>query len=225
MRYTYYGKFETICSGFTFTNFPFDKQICEMYFYSADSIENFKFSNWTIYFNSTDFISSSDIWNLEGASLAISESLDLVYKVWEIKIKITFQRKYQYYIGNVLLPSFSLYLIQLAALLLPPETADRPMFSITVVLAYTFVLTSVFALIPRTNETVYLVVLLEIKLFLSVFTTCYMLFTCFVTNTKSERAIEKSKKIIRRLDLLIAISSFFLVMATDSIILTLVNQQ
>ena len=223
MRYTYYGKFEVICSGFTFTKFPFDKQMCDMYFYSADTLNNFNISTHRIRFVK-HFASESDIWQFEEFSLETGQSLDLVYKVWEIKIIVTFYRKYQYYIGNVLLPSFSLYLIQLAALLLPPETADRPMFSITVVLAYTFVLTSVFALIPRTNETVYLVVLLEIKLFLSVFTTCYMLFTCFFINNKSERDLEKSKKMIRRLDLLFAISSFVVVIATDSIILVLVNQ-
>ena len=223
IRYNYYGKLEAICSGFSFTKFPFDQQTCGIIFYSAEITENFQLLNRGIGFDKDFFATESDIWQFENVTMEINPVDDIDYTVWRIKVMIDFQRKYQYYIGNIFIPAFGLYLIQFAALLLPPENSDRPTFSVTVVLAYTLVLTSVFSLIPRTTEPVYLVILLEIKLISSIFLTCYMLFACFCIN-KNEQTMKETKIMFRKMDIVIAISSFLAVFASDVILLTLMNQ-
>ena len=218
----FYGKFESLCPQFSFTHFPFDYQSCAIVFYTDEPLSYFYFSSAETNLDLSAFIGESEIWEYKNSSISIIEYGDPFFQVWEVSVNISFRRKYQYYIGNILLPAFGLYFLQLAALLLPPETPDRPMFSITVVLAYTFVLTSVFSLIPRTTETVYLVVLLEIKLFLSIFITCYMLLLCFIIN-RNEKKMKQTKSLARRLDVLIAILSFLLVLVADVTLITMMN--
>ena len=216
IRFSFYGKFESLCSTFSFVKFPFDTQTCDLLFYSEDPVTNYNLTTAEVFVDPTEFIPASEIWQFVSASQSVEEFPDVYFKIWRITVKISLQRKYQYYIGNVFLPTFALYLIQLAAFLLPPETSDRPTFSVTVVLAFTFVLTSVFSLIPRTTETVYLVILLEIKLFLSVFLTCYMLFSCSIANKSNW-----SHSFIRKLDWLIGISSFVIVTCSDITLISL----
>ena len=217
---SFYGKYESLCPQFSFTRFPFDYQTCAIILYTDEPISFFYFSSAEIKVDPSTFIGESEIWEYKNTSIFIQAYDDAFFQVWEITINMSFRRKYQYYIGNILLPAIGLCFLQLAGLLLPPETPDRPMFSITVVLAYTFVLTSVFSLIPRTTETVYLVVLLEIKLFLSIFITCYMLFTCFIIS-RNDKRINQAKILARRLDILVAILAFVIVLVADMTLMTI----
>ena len=219
----FYGKFESLCPQFSFTRFPFDYQTCAIILYTDEPLSYFYFSNLETYIDPLTFIGESEIWEYKNVSISVREYGDSPLVFLEVTINLSFQRKYQYYIGNILLPSFGLCLLQLAGMLLPPDTSDRPMFSITVVLAYTFVLTSVFSLIPRTTETVYLVVLLEIKLFLSIFITCYMLVLCFVIN-RFGKVIDHVENLIRKLDAFVAIFSLLTIVVSDVVLMLMMTK-
>ena len=223
MTVYFFGKYENLCPQFSFTQFPFDSQNCALILYTNDPNYYFYFSSVEARTDPTKFIGESEIWEYKNTSISIQDYGDATLGFREITVNLSFQRKYHYYIGNILLPSFGLCLLQLAAMLLPPDTSDRPMFSITVVLAYTFVLTSVFSLIPRTTGTVYLVVLLEIKLFLSIFITCYMLVLCFVIN-RFGKVIDHVEILTRKLDAFVAIFSLVTIVVSDIILMLMMTK-
>ena len=214
LNYLFYGKFDTLCDHFSFAKFPFDVQTCVLIFYTDDPVTRLNFSSIETLVDDTTLISEIDIWKVEGSGIEVVPTDYTLYQLWQIRVSLTLGRKYQYYVGNVFAPSVGLYIIQLVALVLPPDMPDRPTFSITVVLAYTFVLTSVFSIIPRTTETVYLVILLEFKLFLSIFITCYMLIVCaYVAKKKNCK--------VRCIDCIVAVSTFLFVVVADTTLIML----
>ena len=130
MRYTYYGKYESLCSQFSYVKFPFDKQTCQITFFTDEPTHNFIFNKTNI---SVDLSSNTEttIWSLEDTNSWIDVFDYEYYPQWSITTELTYQRKYQYYIGNIFLPFFGLYFIQLFALLLPPDQAERPAISVS----------------------------------------------------------------------------------------------
>ena len=220
VRYGFYGKYESLCSQFSFVKFPFDKQTCEITFYSDEPTYHFNINETNIFIDPSSFTTETTIWTLEGTNIWTGFYDDKYFSVWIITVEMTFQRKYQYYIGNIFLPFFGLYFIQLFALLLPPDLTERPAISVTVNLAYVFILTSVFDLIPRTTEVVYLVVLLEIQLFISIFLTCYMLFSCAFVKRLNDSPI-KAMATIHQADKAIGLFSIVVVLASDSTLIIL----
>lgn len=174
------GTFASVCDSFSFKTFPFDTLKCDVIFESEDPTYEVQYSilNFEIDTSAKDsFIGDTDIWSFVGMNATRepwNQYADGVY-FWRMKFTVCFRRKYNYYVGNIFIPTNALFILQISALIMPPETPDRPALSTSIVVAFALILSMVFESIPRTSEMVYLVVMVETKMVCSIATTIYML--------------------------------------------------
>ena len=192
---------ETYCPEFSFTKFPFDSLHCSIVFDAVESIHSamYRVEKYRIDTSAVDtFISQTEIWSLIQDSLTYSSENVTQFETWTISrvvISIGLQRRYQFYIAQLFVPQIGLSILQLCALILPPEIGERPVFSITVVMAFSISLNLIFSQIPRTTEIVYVVVMTIVKLITSICLSIYMLVTCEWAN----RSVGEKQSIVNRI--------------------------
>ena len=176
------------CPNFSLQKFPFDTLKCSIILNPFENVDHLEYSVSRFEIDTSaieSFIGETEIWSLVPGSIQSSVTNATQFTYWEvnkIELSIQLQRKYQYYIAHIFLPQTGLFILQFSCLLLPPDTVERPAFSMTVVLAYFFILDMIFKEIPKTTMTVYVVVMTVVKLYTSIFLTIYMLLTCKVAN-------------------------------------------
>ena len=226
------GKYESLCEHFTFQKFPFDTLICSMVIESEDIVDFADyFINGFVIDNMDTFIGDTEIWKL----IDMNHSTGTKQQETESKLDfrrltftLTFERKYEYYIGLIFLPTTLLHILQLAALIMPPEQPDRPAFSMSVVLTIFVVLSMIYEKIPETSENIYLVYFIEVKLLMSVVLTIYMLVICKLAagqaklKTKSKLQLQQQpfgKRNFTILDLIVGTVCFLLVFVADVVLI------
>ena len=210
----------TSCPNFSFKKFPFDTLQCSIVIKSFENIDKLEYFVDNFIVDNSIFQNSgnTDIWTLVPGSVqsSITNVTHFNYgKVTNIELEIQFQRKYQYYISEIFVPQNALFLLQLSALILPSKMVERPVFSMTVLLAYFFILDTIFNHIPDTTETVYAAIMTVVKLFMSILLTIYMLITCNIANTKHTSKLEKK---LRKIDIITIVLMVILAISTDSIL-------
>ena len=132
------------------------------------------------------------------------------WPVYHIELSFRLQRRYQYYIAQIFAPQAGLSVLQFSALILPPDKVERPAFSMTVVLAYFFILDMIFEQIPKTTLTVYVVIMTVVKLYTSIFLTIYMLITnANATNHRLEMKMRKIDKITSAIAIVVSLAIDF----------------
>ena len=213
----------TNCPNFSFKKFPFDTLKCSIILNPFENVDRLEYSISRFEIDTSaieSFIGETEIWSLVPGSVQSSVTNVTQFTYWEvnkIEFSIQLQRKYQYYIAHIFVPQAGLFILQFACLLLPPDTVERPTFSMTVVLAYFFILEMIFEQIPKTTMTVYVVNMTVVKLFTSIFLTIYMLLTCNIANVfdiclsfGSETKMRKIDKITCTITFVISISIDFI---------------
>ena len=207
------------CSSFSFKNFPFDQLTCDTIIDVDISHDILKIQEaiMDIDRSESNIIDSAEVWDFVRVNSTITE-VPYIYGFRELKNRIyftiTLKRKCQYYITNILLPIWLPSILQISILILPPEHTERPNLSVTVVLAYAVSLTFVLEQIPQTTETVYLIVLIDLHIIVSVFMTIYLF---VVSNLTLAR--KKIKNKLRHFDLIFGISTFVLVVFKDFLLI------
>ena len=216
----------TNCPNFSFQKFPFDILDCSIILSASEAVSEMEY--YIKYFRIghaalSSFIGPTEIWSLIPDSLTHSVTNLSEFENWQvsnIELSIKFQRRYQFYIAQIFFPQVGLFALQLCTLILPAEMAERPGFSMTVVLAFSLLLDMIFKQIPRTTETVYVVVMTVIKLVFSILLTIYMLTTCTVTNVRKEMSNR-----IRQIDKITAVSLLVLSISIDMTLLYLMTSK
>ena len=212
------GKIEFTCNDMAFRNFPFDVLNCELKFDSWELTEIYNLSKAqaAITLPMSVFIGQTEIW--EFVSLNSNASMLQVpggVSFWRLTTTLKFNRKYQYYIGNIFMPTIGLFILQISVLFLPPDCTDRPAIGMSVVLANAFIITMVFELIPQTSEIVYLFVMIETKFILSLVITCYTMVLC---------GFEKiSFKTCRKIDITIGVFLSVFTLIADIVLVLLMT--
>ena len=171
------GVFRTDCS-LDLENFPFDTQTClislslmrsealmmfeEPQFFWA----NEKVSEW-LYRSSRVFIRTQTYRNLPTSS---------------VHFAVTLKRVPTFYLTNMVMPCFMLALLALVAFLLPPERPERPIFTVTVLLALCVAQTEVTKSLPRNvGSTVLSSYIFDLSLFCAV-CTIYEMVACYLAH-------------------------------------------
>ena len=195
-RWFSFSRLDTTCDEFAFAKFPFDSLNCTITFDTVEHsedvdyyIKSFAIDPSTI----DDFISDKDVWNLDMEN-PLTNWVEKVrqndgHEYFRLHFSLLFHRKYQYFMWSILIPTYCLFVLEMSTLILPPHVPDRPAFSMTVVLAFVVVLSLVFTGIPKTSETVSLVVMIAVKLVTAMVITIYALCTVDV----SEKPRKKMK--------------------------------
>ena len=133
-------------------------------------------------------------------------------------------RKYNYYLGYVLLPFTCLSCLQVIILIMEPKLPDRPYLAICVVLSLALLMTFVSEIMPITSQPVLLSILMASQFAFGVVVTFYALVTCTLANHDhySKIKIQLSEKIqlsmIRLADLIAALFFTILTIIVNSII-------
>ena len=148
-------RWKTACA-IDLTYFPFDTQICGVYFvnwmYGPDFIEFVAGSNKV----STFSMVKSEQWKLLDTHV---DDSDLTFPVElfnaskavilpTIRFTLLLQREPNYYIFNILLPSTTISFVSSFMFLLPVESGEKASFAITTLLSYTVILVMVMDIIP-----------------------------------------------------------------------------
>ena len=210
----------TSCPNFSFQKFPFDILECSIVMNPFENVNQLEYSVSRFQLDTSvahTFIGQTEIWSLIPDSLTFSVTNITQFGDWEvnnIEFKIRLQRKYHYYIAQIFVPQAGLFALQFSTLILPPEKAERPAFSMTVVLAYFFILDMIFSQIPKTTETVYVVIMTVVKLLTSILLTIYMLVTCTIVSSKKLKFVIS----IRKLDKITAIVSIIITLSVDIVL-------
>ena len=209
--------FSTSCSSFSFKNFPFDQLTCDIIIdvdMTNDVLQVVE-AMMDIDKSQAGIIDPADVWEFIAINTTVVEVpyIDgLSQGKDRIFFTMTLKRKYQYYIINILLPIWLLFVLQISILILPPDCMDRPSYSVTVVLAYAVSLTYVLGQIPQTTETVYLIVLIDLHIVVSVVMTIYL----FIISNLEESGDAKR---LRNFDRIFGISTFLLVLFKDVLLI------
>ena len=206
----------TSCPNFSFQKFPFDTMECSIVMNPYESVNEMTYAVSRFVIDSSaieSFVGKTEIWNLIPGSLTISQSNVSQFEGWEVfnfELSIRFQRRHQYYIAHIFVPQAGLFVLQFCGLILPPDKVERPAFSMTVVLAYFFILDMIFSQIPKTTETVYVVVMTVVKLYTGIFLTIYMLVTnAYATNDRLGRRMRRIDKITCSITILVSLTVDF----------------
>uniref|UniRef100_A0A8C6S742 Uncharacterized protein n=1 Tax=Neogobius melanostomus TaxID=47308 RepID=A0A8C6S742_9GOBI len=139
--------------------FPFDTQNCTFSFNSYKLLGEIFESAWEddYRFNvSKKVMTTMGEWRLIGLSVkkfefAISEGNDQDISTL---LQVTVQRSPTMYVVNLLLPSCFLITVDLFSFLLPPQSVDRSLFKMTLILGYTMFLLIMNDLLPVTGNTI-----------------------------------------------------------------------
>ena len=217
------GKLESKCNSFSFAKFPFDTQKCEILLESEDtaSLVTFKFQRVALALHAFNtFMGQSDIWDMiEDITYNAEDVSYYGVNTTLLTIGFTFRRKHHSYVMPIFIPLYLFQLIQMATLLLPPETSERSTFNVTVVLAYAIVITMVSQMIPTTSEIIYLQLLVNSKYIHGSLLTIYQLVCVPVANFNKKWRLN-----MRKLDYIVAISSFVIIAILDSLLFYLMTQ-
>lgn len=146
------GVLTTTCS-FNLFYFPFDRQTCKVdvssWTYTCDEVD--------IKSNSTnvglDFFSKNGEWLLEKTDIANIETIsERGYKYCSVQVSLTIKRKPLYFILMIVLPCVILSVVSIFTFIIPPESSERVMMSMTTLLSFVLFLTALNNILPRNSD-------------------------------------------------------------------------
>ena len=209
--YLIYGKFDTSCN-MVLSKFPFDQQKCTLIFQPTifNQLLNIKQENVRYYWKA----GSNGEWNVEFDKLK--------YRVQPIRYNggsydtvffdIVVTRSSNYYMMYLALPVFILGLVVLVSFLLPVNETNRPLLTVTVLLALYFAQNEVLARLPVIDDNiVFGSYILQMSAF-AASVAMLQLVLIFINNTISlfSRKLCKGKiQLIQILNLAIAVAAIF----------------
>ncbi|XP_062585322.1 acetylcholine receptor subunit beta-like 1 [Saccostrea cucullata] len=171
VRWNFLELLESTCSV-DITNFPYDKQRCEMNFlflgYTASQVD---FANCSLTMGSAQ---KNSLWDIdENAELTI---LDVDIRRL-LRTEFAFSRKSDPYMYNIVFPMICIAVLHLTVFILPAESGERVGFSTTVILALAVYLTIINDQLP--NSTLPRLANIVYKLFVDFFISIFI-HTCVV---------------------------------------------
>ena len=218
--YLIYGKFDTSCT-MGLSKFPFDQQKCTLIFQPTifNQLLNIKQENVRYYWKAA----SNGEWNVEFNKLK--------YRVQPVRYNggsydIVVTRSSNYYVMYLALPVFILGLVILASFLLPVNETNRPLLTVTVLLALYFAQNEVLARLPVIDDNI---VFGSYILQMSGFAACIamlQLVLIFINNTTTlfSRKFCKGKiQLIQILNLAIAVAAIFVFVVIHINVLTTIG--
>ncbi|XP_008329685.3 5-hydroxytryptamine receptor 3C-like isoform X2 [Cynoglossus semilaevis] len=144
--------------------FPFDLQNCTFsfnsYLYFKSEIElQLSISAETVDKLSKEVIATMGEWELIGITAKKFElpSTQNGTTYEELRFYISVRRRSTMYVVNMLIPSCFLVTVDLFSFLLPPQSVDRALFKMTLILGYTVLMLNMNDMLPITGNTIPLI--------------------------------------------------------------------
>ena len=189
------GKFVSHCDlAANLTKFPFDSVTCSLQFQSWKPTILVKIKNrgFQVDYSKPDskpdpdfFMRGSSVWKLMGVSTSESVITMGSHNYNRFSFDFYFKRQPTIYLVSVFAPTFALFLLLLASFAIPIEQAERPAFSLTIVLSFFLLQAIVDSKLPESREPTMISIYLTCLLWLGTITTCY--FSIAYSLNQSER--------------------------------------
>ena len=164
------GVFKSILD-IDFRKFPFDTIEAKMEIFWLDRVQYVNVTSTEvgtvdkIWPDSALFIPDSAIWRFRQPEMAITTKL--VGDKYPLTIvHYFFERRQEYYIMTIFIPTQILMALQLATFIMPPKVHDRATYSVTVNLAFTVSQQVINNQLPKTSQPIYLFYYIAIYLIL-----------------------------------------------------------
>lgn len=176
--------------------FPFDVQIChfEVELRMPADEEAFETKPNVSQAFPANFISRSEVWHAERYEFSLLNHTCERGRTMHSRAVVTMhlRRLPALDVIGVFLPCIFLSFILLASVFIPPTASDRPVFCITVVLAFAVAQQTISDNIPKSADLPYALVFLNTQLAAASFVTMYTLAMCKLANngTKVKLAID-----------------------------------
>ncbi|XP_070765026.1 5-hydroxytryptamine receptor 3C-like [Enoplosus armatus] len=143
--------------------FPFDIQSCSLsfnsYLYRMTALQlGLTLSVEKILKHSKEVMTTTGEWELVGITVKANQlpaSDGEMYE--EIRFFVSVRRRATLYVVNLMIPSCFLITVDLFSFLLPPQSVDRSLFKMTLILGYTVFLLIMNDLLPVTGNTIPLI--------------------------------------------------------------------
>jgi hypothetical protein len=147
-----YQMFQTRCE-IDVMYFPFDIQTCELIF----SIWSHDIS--MAYLLPGEILSyeyhKNGIWTL--LSNKVIQGLDITQQFNRLRFSSTIQRKYKFYLWNLICPLILLGLLKICAFFIPAQSGEKVSFAITLFLSYGVFVNFITSSLPENSDSVSLV--------------------------------------------------------------------
>ena len=137
---------------------------------------------------------------------------EIVRKPGEVEIlfHFSFQRNPSYFGTNLFAPGFILGILQLTTFMLPPDTPDRAMFTITIMLTEFVLKSEIMSNLPETPKPIYLSYYTLAGIVLSSAITAYSVFIAWLCSVKPQVMVAEKTKWHFSLISLVDFVSFFI---------------
>ncbi|XP_061172778.1 neuronal acetylcholine receptor subunit alpha-6-like [Saccostrea echinata] len=144
------GLIQTTCNVDMY-KFPFDTQSCAfilaLWGYSPSEAKLVPFENMTSV--DTNYYSSNAQWKLKGTAMKRSALADYDNL---LEVRLTLERRYLYFLINMLAPILLLSLLNPLVFALPVESGERLSYAITIFLSFAVFMTLLSDSIPKSSE-------------------------------------------------------------------------
>ena len=173
------GAFESIVD-LDFRKFPFDQVEAKLAIFWLDLVYFINVTKTSFYTLEEDwpdgalFIPDSAIWKFREPKIKMTQGL--IGDAYPLTtVHFYFERRQEYYIMTVFIPTEILMAVQLATFIMPPSAIDRATYSITVNLAFTVSQQVVNSQLPKTSQTIYLFYYIAVYLMIGAAVTIHTL--------------------------------------------------
>ena len=177
---------------FRYEKFPFDTQHCRMKLMNFLSASYYETIKWTFSIpKPEDLIAPTMLWEYAGSNYSNTnwtwDNNGVVDYSSLVRFDIWFKRKwFPHYFYAMFTPLICLTLLQLSTFALPSGSVDRPIYSITVLLAFAIMRAEIHQLIPKTVENILIIILINLSIIGSSAVTFYCaIFIGFLNAKKS----------------------------------------
>ena len=186
-----------------FRKFPFDQvtPTIELFWVDSDLFVNVSKTeiislarHWP---SSPAFIQDSAVWRFREPKMAITQSSVTVLESYPItNVYFYLERRQEYYIMTMFVPTEILMALQLATFIMPPSAIERATYSITVNLAFTVSQQVVNNQLPKTSQTIYLFYYVVVYLVIGAAITIHTI----ILNTfwESSDWVHKKRNLLKR---------------------------
>ena len=207
------------------TQFPNDIQHCQLIFELAQGNQFMSIVGTPkiLSRDETDgFISDSSIWTLDSVETQVINKTysDLPFPFSRFVVNIRLARQCLYYIYSITIPNTVLTILQLLFIALPPLGGDRVSYCTAIVMAFAIQQSTVQSQLPKTSETVYMVLMLTAQMVASMFCTMYALLTMMMAKRLSRRSPKLgNRRVIQVIDAIFFIVTVVSIGTTSAVLL------
>ena len=171
----HFGRFTSYCN-FNFISFPFDVQTCPV------TIADWSYDSYILNLTTAKEVVDPDAmpFNSQWDITDISDSITNMQGFRQVKFNFEFKRRAQYFIANLFTPCLILSILELTSFMIPPDTPDRGVYTVTIMLTMFVLKTEIMSYLPQTPKPIYIAYYILADIGFATLCASYACFMCWM---------------------------------------------